>query len=92
MYPMAMRDVQTSCKAAHRGRGEKARRRSGGNVSGCRIAHHRQAGRAVAINTAKVARHPLFAITTSPRAGAMQGTRMNTAMTTDMIRAISRPA
>ena len=73
-------------------RGEKGRRRAAGRVSGWRSASHAKAKAAVAKKVANIVRQPDSQRIPCPRAGATAGTRMNTAITNDISRAIRGPA
>ena len=92
VYPRAGRIARVSRTARPSARGENGRRRSGGRVSGWRTASQTKAAAATTKMVTKIARHPESSNTPCPRAGAMAGTRMNTAIVNDMMRAIGRPA
>ena len=67
---------------------ENVRRRSRVNVSSCRQPNHTSTTRASVRYRPKIARQVAIARTAWPSDGAMTGTRMKTAMTNDITRAI----
>ena len=92
VYPTACRLLSTSSADCASARNEKGMRRSAGSVSGWRSESQIPAMAAVANSMMKMARQSATHRRPCPRAGASVGTRMNTAIAKDMMRAIRRPS
>jgi len=67
------------------------RRFPGISVSGCRISSQSSVITENSMKAAKIARQPKPRMMKCPKVGAKAGTSAKTAITKDMIRAISRP-